>query len=574
MKKITILLTKLTPNWQVRPIILFTLLLSLLFISACSKDDPAPEDPIAIEPIEDPAIVAAANLTAFNTTVKALPGFENTEKINLDTPEEIPDSETAPAEIGNYLCTTKSYKVAPGYSEMLLLNPNEEKFYPGALIKGESITTGEYLSIAGSRKPITIKYSQFNLDGDVSRLVENPTSASVAEAINDILSAPVIGATAADLSFGIENVYSREQLSASIGANYSGASYDVSGQFNFESDKVESKIVIKFVQKYFSISMNEVTQPSDLFSETDLPDPATFGTTLPYYVSSVNYGRMVLFTATSSYSNTEMKLAFEASYDDGVFTEAGVQANAEYQNIINNSTIKAYVRGGAGDGAVQTINGVEGLKEYILTGGNYSKDSPGAPLSYTLNNISDGGIAEVVLATQYTARECNKIRSSFKITLVELDCTNVTNEGSTPQMYGYIDIATDKDHLAYLSALEARDPFDFLNFPSLNDIGLWGTYTEDTQQQATASKLIINESAIITLENISNESYIFIRGNLYEADAGGFLNADPDDDLGYNSKIIYLPELVAGATIVDPFKLKFNGDGDAADAIFTIEPLD
>jgi hypothetical protein len=31
---------------------------------------------------------------------------------------------------------------------------------------------------------------------------------------------------------------------------------------------------------------------------------------------------------------------------------------------------------------------------------------------------------------------------------------------------------------------------------------------------------------------------------------------------------------VAGATIVDPFKLKFNGDGDAADAIFTIEPLD
>ncbi|MFT5737318.1 MAG: hypothetical protein ACI9SG_001667, partial [Maribacter sp.] len=52
----------------------------------------------------------------------------------------------------------------------------------------------------------------------------------------------------------------------------------------------------------------------------------------------------------------------------------------------------------------------------------------------------------------------NKIRSSFKITLVELDCTNVTNEGSTPEMYGYIDIVSDKDHLAYLSALEA--PFD------------------------------------------------------------------------------------------------------------------
>ncbi|MFT6369211.1 MAG: hypothetical protein ACJAUQ_001228 [Maribacter sp.] len=60
----------------------------------------------------------------------------------------------------------------------------------------------------------------------ISRLVENSTSASVAEAINDILSLPVIGAAAADLGFGIKNVYSREQFSASIGANYSSALYD------------------------------------------------------------------------------------------------------------------------------------------------------------------------------------------------------------------------------------------------------------------------------------------------------------------------------------------------------------
>jgi thiol-activated cytolysin len=159
MKRFAILLTKLTPNWQIMPIILFALLLSLLFISACSKDVTTLGNPIATEPVENPAIVVAANLTAFISTVKGLPSFENTEKINLDTPEEIPDSETAPAEIGNYLCTTKNYKVAPGYSEMLLLNPNEEKFYHGTLINAESITTGEYLSIAGRRKLITLKYS-------------------------------------------------------------------------------------------------------------------------------------------------------------------------------------------------------------------------------------------------------------------------------------------------------------------------------------------------------------------------------------------------------------------------------
>jgi hypothetical protein len=49
MKKITILLTKLTPKWQVKPVLLFMLLLSMLFIASCSKD----EDTSGTEPPED-----------------------------------------------------------------------------------------------------------------------------------------------------------------------------------------------------------------------------------------------------------------------------------------------------------------------------------------------------------------------------------------------------------------------------------------------------------------------------------------------------------------------------------------
>jgi thiol-activated cytolysin len=542
-------LISLMLNWQVRPLLFLTCFLLLLFIASCSKDEATQTDPIAEDPVEDPAIADAAKLAAFNTEVKTLSPFANPGVI--DPPEEV--SAEPAVETGDYLCSTKRFKAAPEYNEMLLLDPTSSVIYPGALIKGESIATGEYIPIVANRKPISISVSLQNITGSPSRTVEDPKLSTIREAINDILSAEVTGATASKLSFEVSNVYSEEHLKVSIGANYSNATIDVGGSFDFSSDKVESRIVVKYVQSYYTIDMDAIENPSDLF--TDLPDVASLGSTLPNYVSTVTYGRMILFTATSSYSNTEMNAAFNAAFESGL-SNGDVQIDASYQRIINNSSIKAFVLGGSGAEAVQAVTGIDGVKSFILSGGNYSKDSPGAPLSYTLRNISDNAISNIVLATQYNVRQCEKIRSSFKITLTGLDCSGVQNEDDgKAEMFGYMLIQT---------AEEFEAPFDgsFL----LKGTFLWGPYNDDDAQTTSNYQLAINKSKTITIENPGPESYIRISGGLDEYDATIF---DADEDLGADSKKLFLADLVSGSAT-----LNFNGDGDSAIANFIIEALD
>ncbi len=510
-------------------------------LAGCSKDEV-----VGTAPIDD----SNANSTTFNRAVRDLSSINNPVVIN--PPQEV--STGAAESSGDYMCTTKRYKAAAEYNEMLLLSPLSQKFYPGALIKGESISTGEYIPIVADRKPITISISLNNIEGSAFREVQNPNVATVRDAVNELINSKLTGKSQAHLSYSITNVYSEKQLSASIGANYSNATVDLAGSFDFSNKKVESSLVIKFVQKYFSIDMNPIANPSDLFIK--LPDVGTFGSVLPSYIASVNYGRMILFTATSSYSNSEMNAAFDAAFKSGV-SSGGVKISAAHQEIINNSSIKAFVLGGSGTDAAGTINGIEGVKSYILNGGEFSKDSPAAPLSYLLNNVTDNAATNVVLATEYNVRQCNKVRTTFKMTMVNIDCSGVTNEGSTPQMFGHVRL-TKQGSLDGLNGL-----LPCYASGEAIDGGYFWNKGENNYQTATAYNLDINSSKTFTID-LNSKEYVFVTGQMYEEDTGG------DDNLGTACKKLYAADLIAGGT----FSLNFNGDGDAAKVNFLIEPLD
>lgn len=104
-------------------------------------------------------------------------------------------------------CVVKTYKMAPGFSEMILLDPTSDVIYPGAMLKGESIPTGEYIGITGGRAPITLSVSLENLNGKPSAYVENPNINTVREGVKDMLQQGVTGSTAAKVNFTTEEVY-------------------------------------------------------------------------------------------------------------------------------------------------------------------------------------------------------------------------------------------------------------------------------------------------------------------------------------------------------------------------------
>lgn len=398
------------------------LCLTLIACNACSKD----EEGLDVDnPKQSTEALAAFNAAIANLQVMSQPSEASIEEIDAANPKRDTDDTTLE-------CVTKTYKGAPGFNEMFTLDPTTDVIYPGALLKGESIPTGEYIGIDADRAPITISTSLSNITGKPSIVVDNPNNLSEVRArINTLLGQEVNGATPAQINLDIAEVYSEEHMSAAIGANYRGATKKISANLDFNSSNYKNTFVLKFIQRYFTLDLNSPgSSPSDLF--TNLPNVETLGSTNPVYVSSVTYGRMVLYTVESDSSITKVKAAFDASVGslDGTI-------DLEHQETINSSNIKALIIGGSGAGAVQAINGPDKVYEFIADGGNYSKDSPGFPLAYKLKFVKQGfPVAKVVLATEYQVRDCDLAYPEFLATIVKITGT----QPSDAEIYGKLRI--------------------------------------------------------------------------------------------------------------------------------------
>lgn len=284
------------------------------------------------------------------------------------------------------------YEAAAGFDEQIVLNPATDVIYPGALVKGESILDGTYTLIPAVRKPITISTSLTG-GSSVSVVVDEPKLSSVREAINGLMGQEY-DVPPANMGFTVEQAYSEQQIKLSLRASYKSGILDVDGGFDFSNKQIKTRLVAKFIQSYYTLDMDLPAVPSDLF-ENDV-DQALFGLYMPMYVSTVTFGRMALFTVESELEETEVRAFLNASY-----ANVDASASADFDALKSKSTMKVYILGGSGAAAGATINGFEDFKNYIQSGGNYSKSSPGAPISYKLRYIRDNSIGKIVYAASY-----------------------------------------------------------------------------------------------------------------------------------------------------------------------------
>jgi len=284
------------------------------------------------------------------------------------------------------------YQAAAGFNEQIVLNPATDVIFPGALVKGESILDGTYTMIPAVRKPITISTSLTG-SGSVSIDVEDPKLSTVREAINSLMNQEY-DVPPANMSFTVEQAYSEQQIDLSLRASYKSGIVNVDGGFDFSNKQIKSRLVAKFIQNYYTLDMDLPAVPSDLF-ENDV-DQALFGLYMPMYVSTVTYGRMALFTIESELEETEVR-----TYLNGSYANVDASASADFDALKEKSTMKVYILGGSGAAAGAAINGFEDFKNYIQSGGNYSRSSPGAPISYKLRYIRDNSIGKIVFSASY-----------------------------------------------------------------------------------------------------------------------------------------------------------------------------
>jgi hypothetical protein len=349
---------------------------------------------------------------------------------------------SAEAREGDYQCVKQNLKETRQFDRIVAYAANSDSLYPGALVSADSVLTGLFTQIVLPRAPATISVSLENLGGMKTATIAEPSLSAYRDALSSILDAEVTGSTAANLFSEIEEVHTEEQLNMALGvqASWGLGVASLKTNFNFSNQEVRSRYVVRYTQAYYTVDLDAPASPSEMFHElTTLEDVQLKmdATRPPAYVSSVTYGRMVVFTFESEYSAQEMGAALEFAYSGGIDVKGDVSVT--YKDIISKSKITAFILGGDAGAAVQTIDSYEALKEFIKTGGNYSKMSPGAPIAYKLSYLKDNSPARMSFTTDYEVKECNRVSQRIRITLNSIAVDDAGGDaGDDLELYGRI----------------------------------------------------------------------------------------------------------------------------------------
>ncbi len=405
--------------------------LTLAALSACSAGgagdaDPAP-DPA--DPVEE------SELDQLVRSVPPLPA---------DPPSRT-ESEASPASRqGDYQCVTRMVTETRQHEDLVAFAANSEAMWPGAIIRGDSIASGLFTQIVRPRAPATISVSLENIAGARSAVMEAPSLSAFREALGGILSQDVTGSTPANIYSEIESVHSENQLAMALGASVSvtGLPAQLAASFDFADQEIKSRYLVKYIQSYYTVDIDQPRAPSDFFAPDvradDLRDAVGQGNP-PLYVSSVTFGRVILFTFESTYSATELGAALEFVYAGGADVSGDVSVT--YRDIVSRSKITAYILGGSGGDAARSLGSYEDLIDFIQSGGDYSRESPGAPIAYKLAYLADNEPARMAFTDEYEAIECERVSQKVLVQLKKIEVLTVggeLGEGEGLEVYGIV----------------------------------------------------------------------------------------------------------------------------------------
>ena len=306
---------------------------------------------------------------------------------------------------GELTCELNWYEQTQHFDTFVAIQPDSPALWPGAVLRGGEMHEGFLSQIGAERAPATFSLSLENLVAAPSATMESPSLSAFRDARNAILADGLQGATPANVAYEIHTVESAAQLSIMVGVSIDWASVvDFGAMFGFGESEFANKYLFEFTQTYYTVDLDTPARPSDMFLDSVTPDdlePHMGPGAPPVYVQSVSYGRKVWFAMESNASLEQIV----AAIDVAVSGIASLDADLEAQEVLSGSKITAAVIGGDGDGAVATVLGVEQLMEYITEGGNYSADSPGAPIAYKTAYL-DNVPMRMALTAEYPLTQC------------------------------------------------------------------------------------------------------------------------------------------------------------------------
>ena len=400
------------------------------------KQTPDPEEKASDKPTTPPQTPAANGnlrqyiraLTYDPRVLLAVQGDGGTliyEKVN----DKKDTRDAKPGKIVRCVRTSKS--LSKNFDDVAILQPTQGVIYPGALVYADkNLVDGMPRPLTGlPRSPIDLRLDLPGLQDEGSFVITNPTDGKVQSGVNKALN---IWNNGPSFKEGYINpsrsnytstlAYSSEQLALSLGVNVKWAQGDASAQFKYSSNDEKTVAVVMYKQVFYTVTYDAPNLPEQFFDASVTPAEAkeAFNAEkgvadaekqVPAYVSSVNYGRIIMFRLEADKKEKAIDVQAALNYGTGAVS-VGVDAKGKYDSILQNSAITVVTMGGSADVASQAVSARSAADLMpIIKGKNavYSKNNPGVPIAYTVKFLKDSTIAKMGSTTDFTTTDCTEL---------------------------------------------------------------------------------------------------------------------------------------------------------------------
>lgn len=493
---------------------------------------------------------------------------EPLEDETLDVEEINEDGTISIVEDVTYSCQSEPFTLTDNPQQIAMYSPDREILYAGALIQGKSHRDG-LGSLLGlpivERAPIRVSIPGLAND-DNFRTVENPSQATVDQAIGSMIgNATTSGlSTPSSISFKMETYYSETQSALQMGISGRYLGFEASASGSIDQQRSETTITAQFYQKMFEVVVEAPQSPGDFFSdeftEDKLQQQINQGRmgpdNLPVYVSNIVYGRMMMFSITSTASESDIRATMQAGYN-GIGGSAEANLSAKQKAILSESKIKITSIGGDAEATLAMIRSGD-WSQYFT---NSAPLSSAAPMSYTFRNLGDGSIASVTETTEYNIRSCNAIQATpgtfnflnaqnlgLPISRpVKVMMGDVNGDGNQDIIYNHVNSGLNETVVAFSNGdgtFVMSSPFSH----SANPADGWsqyvvkvGDFNNDGKDDLAWSRVITTNTTYVALSNgdgTFEEMSMFIKegsswGNAYQFEVGD-IDGKNGDDLVWN----------------------------------------
>lgn len=331
---------------------------------------------------------------------------------------------------------------------------NDNRIFPGALLLADQqLLDNNPTLVALDRAPITLSIDLPGLAPQESSIqIEHPENSSVREGINTLLAnwnkTEQSHRISARMQYEQITAQSMEQLKVKFGADFEKTGNQLDIDFDSIHSGEKQVQIINFKQIYYTVSMNAVKNPADVFADTvtidDLKDRRVSNEAPLVYISNVAYGRQIYLKLETTSKSHEVQAAFDALVK-GVSTSP----KTNWKQILENTQVTAVILGGDPKlGSQVTTGNIDMIQHFIEEGSQFNQNNPAVPISYTTTFLRDNVTATFQNSTDYIETKLTSYKDSslqldhsgayvaqFYITWDEVSYDNKGNEVLTPKSW-------------------------------------------------------------------------------------------------------------------------------------------